>query len=101
MEAAMTRTSRKLRKARELISDPKKWGKGSYEKDGRYCALGAVYACGGGAYDLDDAALCLGGYLGSAISFNDTHSHDDVLALFDWAIAFEEVGSPGVWPPGV
>lgn len=40
-------TKELLQKARDLIADKKNWVGGSLRYDGRYCALGAVYAADG------------------------------------------------------
>jgi hypothetical protein len=85
-----------LRKARALIEDESRWGQHALEFEGRYCVQGAVnvvitgdafQSCGLKAKDAlreqvpDGRPLYL---------FNNTHSHADVLALFDRAIAEQE-----------
>lgn len=95
-----------IKSARELISDPERWSQGWYARDKRgdwtnfnsptackWCAMGAIrkmanadyegycvylFALVGGAWELDD--------------FNDNHTHAEVLALFDKAIAKLEGG---------
>lgn len=95
-----------LKAARERISDPNRWTQGTYSRhsdgspawnSGRlagvcWCASGAVQCC----LDLgatrfatdcafDDLCRTLGG--GCAVRYNDTHTHAEVLALFDRTIA--------------
>lgn len=94
-----------LKDARALISDPIHWRRGDYITRGpngvtSYCAVGAVnQACG--LYDnvrpsneysgsrhraFDCLARYTPGHL-AITTFNDMHGHEDVLALFDAAIA--------------
>jgi hypothetical protein len=87
----------KLRKAQALIADPSKWGKGAYHNKitGQMCALGACYGAG-----LISATETMCDILEeefddpSVLQFNDSPktTHADVMALFDLAIAVEEVG---------
>lgn len=75
--------------ARKLIEDPQNWccGQPYYPQE---CALTAVVHAGGslknetpgGAYEI----LCRLAGVTSLAAWNDTHSHADVLALFDRAI---------------
>ena len=95
-----------LREARELISERKHWttGRLARDKHGDGCVLfstNAVAFCAEGAIALVTDALPLGAF-GDAMSglsvafdydvasFNDTHSHAEVLAGYDKAIATEE-----------
>ena len=93
-----------LKAARDLISDPARWTKNLFARDksGKYvnpqskeavcfCSLGAIERFAGrkmlGEFEkhLDDVCKRLFGT--NVISFNDTHVHAEVLALFDAAIA--------------
>ncbi len=98
-----------LEKARELISDESRWTKGEYARDDRgqdiefndpgacaFCALGAVLVASGAEDDCDsvtaDADRRLtqevgGSFINDVARFNDSHTHAEVLALFDRAIA--------------
>lgn len=96
--------------ARELISVPERWTQGSLAESrlGRpigpstpgavcWCALGAVQKV------ADDLNMPFGGavsHLNKAGPinlglFNDTHTHPEVVALFDRAIASCEGGENG------
>lgn len=95
-----------LRAARELISDSARWTKGTSARDinGQkceisrgvsWCALGAAdkFSAGRGAAGAAlHAALASmpGNELRMVTSYNDSHTHAEVLALFDRAIAAEE-----------
>ena len=95
-------TKEVLQKAKKLILDPENWTQGvsARDKDDKsaspnskaaisWCALGAIAAVDNsavshrGAYRklLDVSGV---GYIGS---FNDSHSHEEVLDLFDRAIS--------------
>lgn len=95
-----------LEKARELISVESRWTQGSYAKDGNgegtfpwgedavcFCALGAIKKAGDFRNDCSEPALFLGRVLRDRTGFvsideyNDSHSHADILSLFDHAIA--------------
>lgn len=81
-------TKRLLMEARKLIASPDHWCQGSYNtKGGRRCAVGALAAIDGG--DIDQSyELLLAEMGGGAVSaFNDTHTHEEVIAAFDRAIA--------------
>ena len=98
-----------LKGARALISDKNVWAKYAMAVDinGRevsvespdaacFCSLGAIRrAAGCPNYSSDEMsareavrAVLTGGH--SIASFNDTHTHDEVLDLFDRAIARAE-----------
>lgn len=100
-----------LRKALALITDPSRWIKGDYAqtRDGaraevgtrkayKFCARGAVTQAGDTASAHNAitraARLLSDGFNLSAgvIGFNDTRTHEDVLSLFDVAIAIQEIG---------
>lgn len=86
-----------LQEGRALIEDPTRWchGTGVY---GRRCAVTAVADCG--SYDewrraanyLSDAAEATGDTAGHpwlcpAARYNDSHTHAEVMALYDIAIS--------------
>jgi hypothetical protein len=105
----MTETVEILRQARELISDPAHWTQGEYARDadGNFAAVydpAAVCFCSLGAIAkvmnisdpdavslfepaeiLDDICFAKCGV--KAYGFNDSHTHAEVLSLFDAAIA--------------
>lgn len=93
-----------LTKARELITDPAKWGQGlSYWRSGTCCATEALLVCAGAdpfAYDFigvphenaeahDEAVDAVFKIVNEAITqWNDMkhRTHGDVLRVFDKAI---------------
>jgi hypothetical protein len=83
-----------LIKARALIEKHENWTQGKFfDNRGRRCALGALYDAEGIPYTQSattpsDKALrsAMGEFPGT---FNDTHTHADVLAAFDRAIEAE------------
>ena len=93
-------TLQTLKAAREKITDPLRWTQGTWardvqgwpvERDGDaacWCAWGAVTSVKAGVgaelAACDELHKSAGG---SFIAFNDTHTHAEVLALFDKAIA--------------
>lgn len=101
----MTETAEILRKARALIKDPKNWtqkacarDKYGYEVDVDsreaycFCTIGAIAKVSGRSTD-GDARNALRDIIGgrrSIANFNDEHTHAEVLALFDRAIARAE-----------
>lgn len=109
----MTSTLETLQKARDLISDPKRWTQGAFARDtlGRdlfdageedfepvcFCSLGALAHVSGlhpdgtlpGESTLAEVIakdLGLPPEIGFVPDFNDTHTHAEVLAAFDAAI---------------
>lgn len=104
-----------LRWARKLIADPACWCQGEYAVDAhglscspaapwacRWCALGALAAVGvpaaAPASLYRQAFVCLARALGlteggfvecrqAITDFNDGHTHNEVVAMFDRAIA--------------
>lgn len=94
-----------LKAGRELISDPARWTQNVTARDAQddwafasdqdavcWCSLGALLKIGGSGYQdaidaLDISALQLGSQ--QATLFNDTHTHAEVLAMWDRAIAAE------------
>jgi hypothetical protein len=106
LEAAMTDLEI-IKGARELISDPERWGQGWYAHDKkgdwadfasdsacRWCAMGAIRKQANSGDDRDCLHLyrLLSGNF-SLNRFNDTHTHAEVIALFDAAIARLEGGA--------
>lgn len=82
--------------ARKKIEDPATWtqGKSVREMKGkptRYCSYGAIALCA----DIDTEynrfneayALLWNAVQGSVVQYNNTHTHAEVLAMFDKAIA--------------
>jgi hypothetical protein len=95
-------TAEVLKQARALISDEANWGQHLFARnaDGdivapededacRFCALGALIRAGQVGNHHRLAALALSIETGGeAVNiFNDTHTHAEVLAAFDAAIA--------------
>jgi hypothetical protein len=98
-----------LKAARERISDPARWTQGDYARllndEGcggthpeavKWCAYGALSVAGrphigpiNAASDAIESLLADDGYCPDLVDFNDTHTHAEVLALFDAAIAAE------------
>lgn len=89
-----------LKAAKALIDTPEKWVKGTYEKDGCRCLLGALidsthdFGSYGAAQravkaEIDDVQLEIAG-------FNDLPSttHSDVMRVLDGAIAAAEASAP-------
>ena len=84
-----------LRKARHLIGLEENWCQGALEIDNSWCSIGAIIkVCNGevGSVSRDSAIACKyldgaihGGGFG-AVDYNNTHTHAEVLDLFDKAI---------------
>lgn len=100
----MKTTKQTLEAARALIADKAHWTQGSVSMDMldrvrhprhpaacRWCATGAVVKAAAGSNYVFER--CLGALHMSLVgfqsieSFNDTHTHDEVLQLFDAAIS--------------
>lgn len=92
-----------LQKARKLIEQPSKWTRGAYARDKdscpvdfsavdaySFCATGAVYRASSAHYEEADYVLSLLSFIAKCgiITYNDLHSHDTVLAVFDDAIGY-------------
>jgi hypothetical protein len=90
----------KLRAARALISDPAKWTQGTIARDwtGKqttadsidafcWCAIGALEKVASNAEPFKLLKWSMPSGYRSIVSFNDSHTHDEVLALFDKTIA--------------
>ena len=91
-----------LQKARALIEDPAHWTQGALARDSAgnevfpnspqavcFCAEGALACAFEGTFDLKERA---GRYLDIETekplwTFNDSHTHEEVLNAFDKAIA--------------
>lgn len=89
--------------AKALIDTPEKWNQGAYHEGGfhgfdRHCTLGAIMATSPNFDEQDAMGEALRQQLTPAQSrlghciatFNDTHTHPQVMALFDHAIAAQE-----------
>jgi hypothetical protein len=99
-----------LKAARDLIADETKWTQGCSAKDAKgeyvsplsveavcFCAIGAVSKVSGQpafVADKSEPARYLWEVIGVrdqfVFEFNDTHTHPEVIALFDKAIARAE-----------
>jgi len=105
-------TAEYLREMRKLIEKPENWCQGEYARDAngnrvhdgsgaatRWCALGSYWKVRYSHPEFETTPLNLlakaatqRGVQGVA-DFNDSHTHEEVLALFDEAIAeAEKVG---------
>lgn len=83
-----------LIEGRALIDTPDKWTQGSYFEGDKRCSDGALRkACWGATNTFNVyylAYIRLAHAMGSSVcGFNDTHTHAEVLAAFDQAIAAE------------
>lgn len=91
-----------LRGVRDLITDPSRWTTRAGARDAEgyptywmdpdatcWCALGAIAKTIGDRSAIADAATHYLARFASPnlVKFNDTHTHAEVLALFDRAIA--------------
>lgn len=91
-----------LRAARQRIASPDQWCQGTYAQNAsgdkvqsrdtracRWCAKGALFAAGAQEHDLYGPCLdILEPEMEDNIAdFNDHHTHPEVLAAFDRAIA--------------
>lgn len=103
-----------LKAARELISDEKRWTQGFYavangwpvvqfasehlpDSADCFCAIGSLAKAGCmSVYDAESSGAYKALEAVSEIDvheFNDTHTHEEVLALFDRAISRAEAGA--------
>lgn len=77
--------------ARKLIKDPKHWGQRHFYQNGRYCGSGALIGAGlSGPFSGNPAYEALrkaAETIEQFCTWNDTHTHAEVLAAFDRAIA--------------
>jgi hypothetical protein len=83
-----------MNKAQDLIRDPKNWIQGDFtDGKGCYCSLGALDVAtndDAGMYHtirayLGDAARSIDNRVLGAASFNDHHTHEEVMAMWDRA----------------
>lgn len=97
-----------LRFAKTIISDPDKWVKGAFEREGKYCALGAlsVAAIGKPIYDGKGDTNYIRAYMcllrsvsrahaftaktGGVVGVNDASTHKSVMRWFDRASKLAE-----------
>lgn len=95
-----------LKAGRKLISDPRKWTQDTYARDSDglcvsgedaaavcFCSIGAVQHVTGKCHNIETEKVCeiLSEAAGMHIAYyNDKHSHEDVLAVWDRAIAAKE-----------
>lgn len=97
-------TKQLLMQARELIIDPSHWTQGAAARDARgrgvfsdapeacmFCVIGSIWRAAGSRTGKDvylaEHALERVVPDGYVASFNDSHSHAEVIAMFDRAIA--------------
>lgn len=82
-------TKETLGAAKRRIDKPQKWNRGAgASRDGRrVCAFIAIEDVGVNSSVKAAAVRALCGSAGRLIRFNDSHSHAEVMALFDRAIA--------------
>lgn len=95
------KTSEILTKAKELISDPENWIKENYHqnKNGKecFCSLGAI-ARSEGVSNFNSSGTKAASILKEVVIddlqedqtfaiYNDEHTHEEVMAAFDKAIA--------------
>jgi len=99
-----------LVKARELIADPKRWTQRAYARDAygsvisatspsaaSWCSVGAVLCAAVSQETLSEGDKALAFLDSNATNkfgttgFNDTHTHPEVLEVFDRAILAAEV----------
>lgn len=93
-----------LKAARDLISDEKRWTKFTFGKNESgdfldesditkavcFCGSGAILYCGGTLYGLAYRTLAKSMESECICDFNDSHTHAEVLAKFDEALASME-----------
>lgn len=99
----MKSTADILREARKLIERPEAWTQGVWARNAAgaeveesssdavcWCSVGAIFRVAPRQnYDVIRALAALTGGM-SPIAFNDTHTHAEVLAALDKAIALAE-----------
>ena len=106
----MTSTAEILKAARKLIEKPENWVQGESARDERghrvdvysrrakcFCSIGAIYRVSGTDDEANRARKALIYQLPMEkrfiTTFNDTHTHSEVLDLFSKAIAAAETSS--------
>jgi hypothetical protein len=88
-----------LKAARARIANPEDWCQKTLGVNGRVCAVGAIMSVARGSagrdtwFSINEKLEQEGMY--SLPHFNDTHMHEEVLALFDRFIEEEEMSLPG------
>lgn len=77
--------------ARALIEKPENWCQEVIQRGNAFCSLGAICFLPAPSESLNAALLALELLVPNSCvaTFNDTHSHAEVLALYDRAIATE------------
>lgn len=81
--------------ARQKIERPEKWGQGfGADRPGTMCAADAILATSKKFYRPCCMAIIAATGAYNVTSFNDTHTHAEVLAAFDRAIEQCVVGDP-------
>lgn len=77
-----------LKAARKSIENPERWTQGAFRSNGARCAASALCNTGADMHSYTAAYTIMCDQVGkSLIDFNDTHTHAEVLAAFDAAIA--------------
>lgn len=84
-----------LRAARAWITDPRRWSNDGYGDGNRRCMIGALGRTASDIPTLNVAMEALKRVVRDIgfdliSEFNDTHTHAEVLAAYDRAIAIEE-----------
>ena len=96
----METVKEKLMVAKEVISDPAKWCRGVYARgaDGwsrevsseeacQFCTLGALMRVNAYGVGVSVLKTCLPDDYANVAAFNDSATHEQVMQLFDCAIA--------------
>lgn len=95
----MPKISQLLQQGRDLITNPEHWTQGAYARDkfgssrtGKatdavcFCSLGAIYRVVPPDENTNDAGYYLRLVMDNIMTFNDNHSHEEVLMAWDLAI---------------
>ena len=96
-----------LQAARDLIAKPENWTQGSYARNAQgdsvfkfggapvsWCASGVMSECASRGMATGRAYTYLSTAMGASLPhFNDHHTHKEVLAAFDKAIAAAEANA--------
>lgn len=98
------KTSEMLEKAKAIIADPSHWTQGWFAKDAAgndtfslrseavcWCSMGALNKAGFGPWGecfapVFEVALMEAGHTQGMASYNDTHTHEEVMKVWDRAI---------------
>lgn len=99
LTSVFTKTVEALKAAKAKIDTPEKWTTGAFARDASgeitscfnteaacYCSAGVLLA--GGA--PQEARAALDDVCGCIIAYNDSHTHAEVMAVWDAAIAIAE-----------